>query len=67
MSNTSEPSERRIIIDEDWKQKVEAEREAIRRQQTQKAQMPSGKETPPPGFPEASFEYLLNMLGTQAL
>lgn len=67
MTNPSEPFERRIIIDEDWKQKVEAEREAIRRQQAGKAQAPPDREGGEVRFPEASFEYLLNMLGTQAL
>lgn len=67
MSQSEPSSERRIIIDEDWKQKVEAEREAIRRQQAEKARPATEQESAPPPFPEATFEYLLNMLGTQAL
>ncbi len=67
MSQPDSSSERRIIIDEDWKQKVEAEREAIRRQKAEKSKPVSDKEPSQAPFPEASFEYLLNMLGTQAL
>jgi len=67
MSQSEPPAERRIIVDEDWKAKVEAEREALRRQQAEKAQPREQKKPAEGRVPEASFEYLLNMLGTQAL
>jgi hypothetical protein len=67
MSGPESGPERRIIIDEDWKQKVEAEREAIRRQQMQKGEEEGEKPSAQARFPEATFDYLLNMLATQAL
>ena len=67
MNQSESPSERRIIIDEDWKAKEEAEREALRRQQAEKTQPGNQKQPGGVRFPEASFEYLMNMLGTQAL
>jgi hypothetical protein len=69
--------EKKIIVDEDWKSQVAAEKEAAERE---------AKETPPPAaappddaaaaddaasadakFPQASFELLVTMLATEAM
>ncbi len=67
MSSGQPKPEKRIIIDEDWKQKVEAEREAIRRGQSDAQSAP--EKTPPNGLQpaEPSLEYLINMLALQAM
>lgn len=50
--------ERKIIIDEDWKSKVETEREDLKNQ-------PDQEEFPE--LPPASFSFLITSLATQAL
>lgn len=50
----------RIIIDEDWKSQVQAERDAAERAEQTK---PAERLTP---YPAASFEVLIGMLATQA-
>ncbi len=61
----------KIIIDEDWKHRVQAEKEALDRQQA--AQEPPSAPSPPPGalppgeLPPATLPVLLTTLATQAL
>jgi hypothetical protein len=62
--------EKRIIIDEDWKSRVEAEKE-----EAVKGAQPTAAQGPPAGpadladveLPPASLEMLLTTLGTEAL
>jgi hypothetical protein len=64
------PDEKKIIIDEDWKSRVEAERE-----EAAKAAKPDSAQGPAPGaqgvgdmpMPPASLELLLTSLATEAL
>jgi hypothetical protein len=55
--------EKKIIVDEDWKSQVEAEREAARHPQPEQAQPqpPPDESLPPPGLP-----YLVSTLYLQA-
>jgi len=57
------PAEKKIVVDEDWKKQVEAEKEAIRRMQEeqQKAEQKS------PSLPPASFSFLVTTLANQAM
>jgi hypothetical protein len=64
--------EKKIIVDEDWKSRVAAEREAVERDSS-----PTPPRTPPgevaaatgpaPPFPPASFEMLVTTLATEAM
>jgi hypothetical protein len=58
----------KIIVDEDWKCQVQAEREALAKQQEQGQQDtgPSAKPEEAP-IPEASFSVLVTTLATQAM
>lgn len=62
--------EKKIIIDEDWKAQVQAEKEAAAKS---KPVTPTESESPKPGevgdvpMPPASLELLLTMLATEAL
>lgn len=53
----------RIIIDEDWKSQVQAERDAAERAGQAKPAEPAERLAP---YPAASFEVLIGMLATQA-
>jgi|SRR3989304_5759945 len=58
--------EKKIIIDEDWKSQVQAEKEALQDEAKTQATGPSA----PPGdypMPAASFEMLLTTLATEAM
>jgi hypothetical protein len=60
--------EKKLIIDEDWKSQVEAEKRQANEQQSKTT--PADQETPPPRdvrMPPASFEMLLTSLATEAL
>lgn len=64
------PDEKKFIIDEDWKTRVEAEKEAAA--QAQPASAAQGPETgatdaPDVEMPPASLDLLLTTLGTEAL
>ena len=64
------PDEKKIIIDEDWKSQVEAEREALKReeQSTQKAKPAAEQgDVGDVPMPPASFELLLSTLATEAM
>jgi hypothetical protein len=65
--------EKKIIIDEDWKSQVEAEREQAAKAKTAPAEgrtstaTPDASESADPPMPPASFEMLLTTLATEAL
>jgi hypothetical protein len=66
------PDEKKIIIDEDWKSQVEAERAEAAKAKPAVAEAPAttGKESSEatdPQMPPASFEMLLTTLATEAL
>ena len=56
--------EKKIIIDEDWKSQVEAEKEALHKQpeETAEADKPAAYQLPP-----ASLEMLVSTLATEAM
>jgi hypothetical protein len=63
----------KIIIDEDWKSKVEAEKEALKHGAPSSEREPSTSDESaapasplPPQLPPASLEVLVSMLATQA-
>ena len=58
--------EKKIIIDEDWKSQVEAEKEAATQERSEPAEQPVPEGTPPQ-MPPASFEMLLTTLATEAM
>ena len=55
--------EKKIIIDEDWKQQAQKEKETLKEQE--KAEHENA-EQPRPELPEADFAGLVSMLATQA-
>ena len=55
--------EKKIIIDEDWKRQVEAERESLAKEQSEPAKVAAE----PQALPPASFEMLLTSLATEAM
>ena len=64
----------KVIVDEDWKTRVQAEREAAKAAEKAAAENPPADDAgaiPPAGeagaVPPASFEVLVNMLAMQAL
>jgi hypothetical protein len=63
------PDEKKIIIDEDWKSQVQAEKEEAAKTKpaasSESAAAPAGAGDVP--MPPASFELLLTMLATEAL
>ena len=64
------PDEKKIIIDEDWKSRVEAEKqEAAKAQEATSAQGPAAEtaDFADVEMPPASLELLLTTLGTEAL
>lgn len=70
---TDEPKNKKIIIDEDWKSQVEAEREAAKRRQeagsTDKAPDAASASGPQHSmaWPEPSLALLVTTLATQAM
>ena len=64
---TDETGKKKIIIDEDWKSQVEAEREEL--QQGDQGQQPDSGSAPDDGrtMPPASFEMLLTTFATEAM
>ena len=62
--------DKKIIIDEDWKSQVEAEREQVAKAKSTPAapaESAAPSETTDPPMPPASFEMLLTTLATEAL
>ena len=69
----NDPQEKKIIVDEDWKSKVEAEREELRKKQEAGAAKPATAETPKASaqpetpLPPASLSGLVTSLAMQAM
>jgi hypothetical protein len=63
------PEEKKLIIDEDWKSQVEAEKRQSHGQPTETAGTAKRDASPPQDvrMPPASFEMLLTSLATEAL
>jgi Domain of unknown function (DUF1844) len=61
--------EKKIIIDEDWKSQVQAEKEAAQKEQSAGAPPEPDSTAPPDDFPmpPASLEMLLSTLVTEAM
>lgn len=57
----------KIIIDEDWKTQVEAEKEAFRKMQQEDAARAAGESAARGPFPPASLTFLASTLATQAM
>ena len=55
--------DKKIIIDEDWKSQVEAEKENLSQEQSAEGEAPAD----PQELPPASFEMLLTSLATEAM
>lgn len=60
-------AEKKIIIDEDWKSQVAAEKEALEKQREQAATTESGATKQAPEAPPASLEMLVSVLATEAM
>ena len=60
----NEKAEKKIIIDEDWKQQAKREKEVLTEQERQERQQRRVREAP---LPKGDFPGLVNMLVTQAL
>jgi len=56
--------EKKIIVDEDWKSRIEAERQEEALQASEKEKQPAAQAAQ---FPPASFEMLLTTLATEAM
>jgi hypothetical protein len=61
------PDEKKIIIDEDWKSQVQAEKEAAAKTQPAATTSAESAEVTDPPMPPASLELLLTTLATEAL
>ncbi len=59
--------EKKIIIDEDWKSQVQAEKEQAAKPKPAGAASAESSATTDPPMPPASFELLLTTLATEAL
>lgn len=59
--------EKKIIIDEDWKAQVEAEREEARQAKGPAEESPGPGAAGDPAFPPASFDLLLTTLATETM
>jgi hypothetical protein len=60
--------ERKIIVDEDWKSRVEAERDAHKQaDSTHDPTAPGTENREPEQLPPASFSFLVTTLATQAM
>jgi hypothetical protein len=59
--SSEQPEKPKIIVDDDWKEKVRAEKEALQKHQEPQSAQPQQK------IPPASFALLLTSMATQAL
>jgi hypothetical protein len=57
--------EKKIIIDEDWKEQAQKEKEVLKEQEKAEQQKEQKEQSRPP-MPEANFSGLVSMLATQA-
>jgi hypothetical protein len=64
MSDEPKP---KIIVDDDWKSRVQAEKEAARSSQTEAPPQRQKPDTGQPSLPPASLATLISTLATQAL
>ena len=64
--NEKQDTPSKIIIDEDWKSQVDAERESIK-QQTEKPEPAEGPSAGDQPLPPASLAFLVTTLATQAM
>ncbi len=65
---SGEGEEKKIIVDEDWKSQVQAEKEALKRKAaTAETERPAGAAGETGPLPPASFASLVSMLATQAV
>ncbi len=65
---TGEPADqKKIIIDEDWKSQVRAEKEAARHEDQEEAPEPGPEQAEPGELPPASFPLLVTDIITQPL
>jgi hypothetical protein len=62
---SDDPGKKKIIVDEDWKSRVDAEREELEQQQRGQSTEPQASEDR--RMPPASFEMLLTTLATEAM
>jgi hypothetical protein len=60
-------SEKKIIVDEDWKAQVEAEKEAVRHPQEGDTKQAEPTDMPDGQLPPATFPFLCTTLATQAM
>ena len=63
--NEPTPDKPKIIVDEDWKSQVQAEKEAAEKPEPDSSQPPRPQAEMP--IPEASFSLLVTTLATQAM
>ena len=61
------PDDKKIIIDEDWKSQVQAEKEALKRDQASNHGGAQQGDSNDPSWPPASFDLLLTTLITEAM
>ncbi len=59
--------EKKIIIDEDWKQEAQREKEILAAQEEAEKEKKQDEERPRGPLPEGNFAALISMLTTQAL
>ncbi len=64
MSDDKNAPEKKILIDDDWKSQVAAEKEALKQEPEAAEQPPAGQ---PMQMPPASFEMLVTTLATEAM
>ncbi len=65
MSDDKKTFEKKILIDDDWKSQVAAEKEALKEETT--AEGPAAGDPAMPQMPPASFEMLVTTLATEAM
>ncbi len=65
MSDDKNTPEKKILIDDDWKSQVAAEKEALKEETA--AEGPAAGEPQMPQMPPASFEMLVTTLATEAM
>ena len=64
----NDKEEKKIIIDEDWKSKVQAEKDERKREpQEQKQQTPQPENRPEPELPPPTLDFLVSSLAMQAM
>ena len=63
----SEGQQKKIIVDEDWKQQAHKEKEILAAKEEQEQEKSQGKNASRGPLPEGNFAALISMLTTQAL